>query len=530
MSFEIPEALSGVPRRVDDGLPLAVQLRNSLLAGEVSAGELAHDVAERVRSKNPDLNAVVTWDEDMLLAQAREADDALAGYRDSSGSPADGANSSGSDSTGGDSASSPAAASAASLGKRVPPLLGLPMGLKDGLDIAGLPTTYGSAAMDHVVAGEDGLHAARLRSAGANLFAKTSVPEFLLSCHSENPILPPAKNPLDVSRTPGGSSGGSAAAVAGGLMPVAPGSDGGGSVRIPASATGLIGLKLGRGAMVEDITDETGAASPIDRWGAPKLSVTGPLGRDARDAALMLDGLLFDRSRLAAGHSATPALDSVEAALDHSEGLAGLHVGFTRTSAFDSALPVEISAAAEAAFARACAVLERLGADIEESPWQAPSDYDETFRKVWTAWLGRTPIPYEDKLGELAASFRAEAQARSENEQERANERLLEIGGSMSTAWGSFDVVVTPAMAETPPPLGYFTDNDAETDYRLQCLYTPYTSMVNVTGVPAVTVPVGWTPDGFSMSAQLIGRMGSEVHLLCIAALMQRELASAGLI
>ena len=207
-----------------------------------------------------------------------------------------------------------------------------------------------------------------------------------------------------------------------------------------------------------------------------------------------------------------------------------MHVGFTRTSAVDSALPVEISAAAEAAFARACAVLERLGADVEESPWQAPSDYDETFRKVWTAWLGRTPIPYEDKLGELAASFRAEAQARSENEQERANERLLEIGGSMSTAWGSFDVVVTPAMAETPPPLGYFIDNDAETDYRLQCLYTPYTSMVNVAGVPAVTVPVGWTPDGFSMSAQLIGRMGSEVHLLCIAALMQRELASAGLI
>ena len=83
MSFEIPEALSGVPRRVDDGLPLATELRWQLLAGEISAVEVAQDVAERVRSKNPDLNAVVTWDEDMLLAQARDADDALAGFRGS---------------------------------------------------------------------------------------------------------------------------------------------------------------------------------------------------------------------------------------------------------------------------------------------------------------------------------------------------------------------------------------------------------------------------------------------------------------
>lgn len=524
MSFEIPEALSGVPRRVDDGLPLATELRWQLLAGEISAVEVAQDVAERVRSKNPDLNAVVTWDEDMLLAQARDADDALAGFRGSAAKdpssaatdPAAASNSTGTDS--------------AALGKRVPPLLGLPMGLKDGLDVAGLPTTHGSAAVDHVVAGEDGLHATRLRSAGANLFAKTAVPEFLLSCHSENPIHPPARNPLDVSRTPGGSSGGATAAVAGGLMPVAPGNDGGGSVRIPASATGLVGLKLGRGAMVEDITDEDGNVAAVDRWGAPKLGVTGPLGRDARDAALMLDGLLFDRSRLAAGHSATPALDAVVNTLDHSEGLAGLHVGFTRASAFDAALPVEISPAAEAAFARACAVLERLGAAVEESPWEAPSDYDETFRKVWTAGLGRAPIQHEDKLGDLAASFRAEAQARTPQEQENANERLLEIGGAMSTAWGSFDIVVTPAMADTPPRIGYFTEHDGATDYRMQCLYTPYTSMVNVAGVPAVTVPVGWTPDGFSMSAQLIGRMGSEVQLLCIAALMQRELASEGLI
>ena len=130
----------------------------------------------------------------------------------------------------------------------LPLLHGMPLAFKDLTDVAGVVTTHGSAALDHKPAPADGALAAALRSGGVISLGKTQVPEFGLTAYSENRIAPPSRNPHAPSRSSGGSSGGSAAAVAAGLLPFAPGTDGGGSVRIPAAACGLVGLKPGRGA------------------------------------------------------------------------------------------------------------------------------------------------------------------------------------------------------------------------------------------------------------------------------------------
>jgi amidase len=280
---------------VDGGLDPAVALRSALRSGELSAVELTQRCLDRIEEKNPQLNAFVALDPEAALAQARTADDALSTARRDQTL------------------------------EGLPLLTGLPSGFKDLVEVKGFPTTYGTAAVPHVVAAEDAPIAARLRASGVTLVGKTAVPEFGLSTYSENLIHPPARNPLDPDTSPGGSSGGAAAAVASGMLPLSPGNDGGGSVRIPASACGLVGLKTGLGTLPEDVLGPDGSAHTTDRWGAPRLATTGPLGRTAADAALLFDALCFDP----ATPNATPALDAVTAALDSNDTFKDLRVGIT---------------------------------------------------------------------------------------------------------------------------------------------------------------------------------------------------------
>ena len=189
-------------------------------------------------------------------------------------------------------------ARAAREGTELPLLHGMPVAFKDLTDVAGVITTHGSAALDHKPALADGSLAATLKAAGVISLGKTQVPEFGLTAYSENRIAPPSRNPYALSRSSGGSSGGSAAAVAARLVPFAPGSDGGGSVRIPAAACGLVGLKPGRGLV------PAGESS-----GDPaKLVVAGPLARSAADAALMLDALVPRNPGPAGGPAPGPIL------------------------------------------------------------------------------------------------------------------------------------------------------------------------------------------------------------------------------
>ncbi|HEY1155988.1 MAG TPA: amidase, partial [Arthrobacter sp.] len=191
----------------------AVALRDRLRQGEVSAVEVASHFLAGIEARNPLLGAFITITADLAMEQARAADTLR---------------------------------NAAAV-EDLPLLHGMPLAFKDLTDVAGVVTTHGSAALDHKPAPADAPLVSLFKESGALTLGKTQVPEFGLTAYSENRIAPPSRNPHALSRSSGGSSGGSAAAVAAGLLPFAPGTDGGGSVRIPAAACGLVGLKPGRG-------------------------------------------------------------------------------------------------------------------------------------------------------------------------------------------------------------------------------------------------------------------------------------------
>ncbi len=385
----------------------------------------------------------------------------------------------------------------------LPALHGLPLAHKDLTDVAGLPTTHGSAAVPHAQAAADSPGVGVLRRAGALALGKTQVPEFGLTGYSENQIAPPARNPLDRERTAGGSSGGSAAAVAAGLLPVAPGSDGGGSIRIPALACGIIGLKPGLGAVPTDLL-----RGPLDEFGAPRLTVSGPLARTVSDAAL-----LFDAMRGAPGEPAV-------AAVARSEELRGLRIGFSGDSPFESAHAVPLAPEARAAHARAAGLLVGLGHRVEDADIRYDPRYPHAFSAGWTAGLSLLELApgADERLMPLTKLFRERALARPREDHLAAGSRLRAFAADARAQWGTYDIVLTPGLAMAPPRIGAFTALHPDDDYRLQCEWAPFTSMVNVAGLPAIAVPILTTPAGHSFGVQLIGRAGSEEVLLQLAA------------
>ena len=441
-------------------------LRDALCRGAVSARETAEHFLGQIEQRNPELGSFVTVD----AAAARAEADARDAQR-TAGAP---------------------------LGR----LHGVPLAFKDLSDVAGMPTKLGTAALAPTVAEQDAPLVATLRAAGSVTLGKTQVPEFGLSSYSENLIDPPARNPLDPSRSAGGSSGGSAAAVAAGMLPVAPGSDGGGSVRIPASACGLIGLKPGLGAVPADV-----AAGDRDAYGFPKFAVSGPLAHTAEDAALLYDAMRGD------------AAEASLAAVDRAGELPALRIGFSTASPFASWYPIELAPEAEAAMAAGRLALEAAGNRVLPAEFRYDPRYADGFTTLWTSALGLIDLPEGalERMGTLARDFTVRATARDPELNHRAARELSEVAEDMRRQWAEFDLVLTPAMAQLPPAVGSLISQDADTDYRMQCQYTPYSSMVNVTGLPAITIPTLTTPAGLSMGVQLIGPAGSEGLLLAVA-------------
>lgn len=448
----------------------ALDLRDALASGGLSAREATAHFLQRIEELNPALGSFVTVTAGSAMAAAKAADDSFARRSTT-----------------------------------LPPLHGMPLAFKDLLDVAGVPTSYGTAALPAMVAKQDNPLVVTLTGAGAISLGKTQVPEFGLSCHSENDIAPPARNPLNPALSAGGSSGGEAAAIASGMLPFGPGNDGGGSVRIPASACGLIGLKPGLGTVPSDVLDGT-----VDSFGAPRLTVSGPLARNALDAALLMDAMV-DPSR-------STYLDTLRSG--GIDSLRGLRIGVSTASPFAPVYPISLSPDSHAALNTAIGILTRRNHHVEEAELYYDTAYPETFSTVWTSGLASAPLPpgSEEKLGTLARSFRERATAREASLSLAAAAKLTEIAADFRTQWGRYDVVLTPAMAHTPPEIGFYTSQDADTDYMRQCQYTPFTSMVNVSGLPAITVPTLVTADGLSMGVQIIGRKGSEIQLLALAA------------
>ncbi|RKR19971.1 amidase [Arthrobacter oryzae] len=479
----------------------AVQLRDALQAGELSALQATNHFLDRIEANNARLGAFIT----VTAAQARK--DAAEADRQY--------------------------ALRARHGGTLPPLHGMPLAFKDLTDVAGVVTTHGSAALEHKPALADGALPAALRTAGVVSLGKTQVPEFGLTAYSENRIAPPSRNPHALSRSSGGSSGGSAAAVGAGLVPFAPGSDGGGSVRIPAAACGLVGLKPGRGLV------PAGESS-----GDPaRLVVAGPLARSAADAALLLDSLVPGPGRADAsqhppdgpGEAAPPAGSYLELTAREPRRL---RIGVSLDSPWQAIFPFTPDREALNALADGVARLEAAGHETSEAAIRYDNRYPDAFTTAWTAGVGSARIApqREALLTPLTRTFRRRAQHRSAAQLNESLEFLRQFQRDTLVQYSGWDLMMTPALAQTPRPVGWFTGaahgggywpaaewpGDADGDYRKQCEYAPWSSMVNVCGLPAISIPVHWTGgaqgNGLPMGIQLIGRMGSEGLLLQVAA------------
>lgn len=461
----------------------ALAQRDALARGDLSARELTAHYLGRIDDLNPGLGSFITVTADLALNEAAAADERHLSSR--------------------------------AAGAKLPVLHGMPLAHKDLVDVASVATSFGSAALTPTVATEDSPLVAILRRAGAISLGKTQVPEFGLSCHSENNIGPAARNPLDPRLSPGGSSGGSAAAVVAGMIPFAPGSDGGGSVRIPASATGLIGLKPNRGRIP--------ALSGQGDLG--QFVVAGPLARTTTDAALLLDAMV-DEPNHRATSAAPPPSTFLTAAL-RAEGT--FRIGASTLSPFAAAFDIVLDQEALNAYQAGIRALTSAGHDVLEADLSYDPRYHQAFQTVWTAALATAPIPAgnEKLLTPLTRTMRERSRARSAMDLVTAIDILRQFEQNTISAYAEYDFILTPALGQTPRPIGWYTSEDADTDYQRQCQYSPFTSMVNVCGLPAIALPTMTTSTGLSMGIQLIGRPSSEAQLLAVSAQLERA-AGAG--
>lgn len=394
-------------------------------------------------------------------------------------------------------------------------LWGLPFADKDLSQRAGVPTRYGSRLMaDFVPDVTDDVPAA-IDAAGGISLGKTNTPEFGMPSYTETLIGPPARTPWNTSLGAGGSSGGAAVAVAAGLLPFAPGSDGGGSIRIPAAATGLVGLKPSRGLV-------PGGSGNASLAGLP---VAGPLARTVADAAMLLDAMIGDDEFPFTLRA--PRWDGGRLLNAAVRGEGRFQVGVMTTSPWDDAYDIRIAPEATAALEVALRELDGLGHGIEEFELEPDDSYAPNFRTIWQA--GAASVPAEgDQLELLEPLTRwlvGRGRALSARTLADALTGLAMFERSVIRQFSRMDVVLTPALAMTPRPIGWYDQADAERNFAQQVQYTPFTSFVNVSGLPAITLPVHQTEDGLPMGVQLIGKPGGEATLLSLGAQLERKLA-----
>ncbi|MDR6198977.1 amidase [Microbacterium sp. SORGH_AS428] len=388
------------------------------------------------------------------------------------------------------------------------PLYGIPHADKDLVARAGLPTRYGSRARaDHVPAVSDPL-ALALDAAGVVNVGKTATSEFGLTGYTEPRTGSPARDPWDLANGAGGSSGGAAVAVAAGLLPAAVGSDGGGSIRIPAATVGVVGLKPSRGRLPIG----SGLDSP------DQLAVTGPLARSVTDAAYLFDTLIGLAPYPYA--TAAPGPGSTTDALRRMPQPA--RIGVTTVSPWDDDEDIRLDPDAREAVARAASWLAGDGHEVEDATWH-PRGYPDMFRRLWRVSAARIPLSDTDMdlVEPLTAWLVQQGRALSGIEALEALSAARAFERQTVAAFAPYDAVLMPALAQTPRPVGWYDEHDPLRTFALQVEYAPYSSFVNVAGLPAVTLPVTVASSGHPVSVQLVGRPGGEAAILSLAAQLE---------
>ncbi|MEQ3551026.1 amidase family protein [Pseudonocardia nematodicida] len=447
-------------------------------AKEISARELLDLHMARIAVRNPLLNAIVSLDEERARAGAMAADEALAA------------------------------------GVEPGPLHGLPFAFKDTHAVAGWRTTYGSPLFAEHVPDADDLIVERIRAAGAVPIGKTNVPEFAAGSHTFNTVFGTTRNPHDPERSAGGSSGGAAAALAAGMVPLAEGSDMGGSLRNPASFCGVVGLRPSWGR--------------VPAWPQPNMwettSTGGPMARSVDDLALLLSVLAGPDPR--APHALGDP-GAVFAPPVHPAPLAGLRVGLSAD--LDGAFAVDRSVAA---------VVDAAGADLTGAGAAVTGTVpdltgaDECFRTL-RAWhfqatfglqLAVQPTAFKSSL---AANIRA-GESLTGADIAVAYQRRTTLAQRMREYFTDHDLLVLPTSQVPPFPADQEFPSMVDgkpMDSYLDWMRSAY--LITVTGCPAISVPFGSTPDGLPVGIQLVAPHGADRRLLEVAAAVEALAGSA---
>lgn len=387
------------------------------------------------------------------------------------------------------------------------PLAGVPFADKDLSARAGVRTTFGSRAFEWFVPSASEPFVAALDSAGGISLGKTNTPEFGLTGYTENRVGPPSRNPWDLATNAGGSSGGAAAAVAAGLVPWAPASDGGGSIRIPAATCGVVGLKPSRGRLPYG----SGLAS------ADGLAVNGPITRSVADAGYLLDVLAgLGPYSYAVGAPLAPTSFTEAPFREHT----GHRIGVTFVTPWDDDTEIVLDPAAAAAVQWAADVLASATNIVENATWR-PLGYPDLFRTLWRASAARIPVGDVSLVEPITAWLIEEGRSLSSQAVLGALSAARSFEADTIATFSGYDAVLTPALAQSPRPNGWFDSEDAGRNFAQQVQYAPHTSWVNVAGLPAITVPVLQSESGQPVSVQLVGRPGGEATLLTIAAALE---------
>jgi amidase len=449
--------------------------------GEVSPAELAAAAAERIEALNPQLGAVIRT----RFGRARAA---------AAGELPDG------------------------------PFRGVPILLKDlGCFLAGEETAFGIGALREQAWPVTSYLAQQFLAAGFIPLGRTSVPELGTSVTTEPRAFPPARNPWQPGHSAGGSSGGAAAAVASGMVAVAHASDGGGSIRIPASECGLVGLKPTRGRVSQGpLVGEAWAGGVID----------GALTRTVRDAAGVLD--VISAPMPGEPYYAPPLARPLREE-------AGADPGRLRIGLLDrpgSELYLD-DPECRAAVAGAARLLESLGHHVGESAPGAmfepgfhrhfgtiiAADAEATFR-AFERVLGR-PIA-DSEIEPRNAAYRQAGRALSAVDYLDARDWLGRWARSMAPWWDDHDLLLTPTTGAPPPELGWFTAGGPAREGGRIVSFIPYTAQFNMTGQPAISLPLHWTPSGLPVGVQLVAAYGREDLLIRVASQLEQAAPWAG--
>ena len=456
----------------------AVELAQNIREKKISSLEATENFFQRIDQLDSQLNSYLTLCRDQALADARAADEAV------------------------------------QKGSELGPLHGVPISIKDLELTKGVTTTMGSAWFRDRVPDMDSIVVERVKASGAIILGKTNTPEFGLSGTTENKLGEPCRNPWNTERTPGGSSGGAAAALAAGLCSLSMGTDGGGSIRIPASFTGLFGIKPTQGRVPR--------YGGYGRPAANHFSQSGPITRTVADSALLL--------QVVAGPDSRDVTSIRQPAPDFSAGLAdgvkGLRLAWSSDYGF-AAVDPEVIQVTE----RAAKLFAGMGATVED----ANLKLDDPFDTFWNIFATASYTSYghlfdegRNELTDYGVTSMEHGRTVTGADLSRAIYDVDRLGRQMEEFFDDFDLLISPTMAVPAFPIKQRPSVIGGREVDPFWGFVPFTYLINITGQTAASVPCGYSSDGMPIGLHIIGPKGSEAKVLQASAAFEQAQPWAG--